>query len=75
MADQTPGFAEESFTAAGCTRTVFRKGTGPGVILMHDLPGLRRETVSFADWIAAHGFHVVLPLLFGNALQSAAVGN
>jgi dienelactone hydrolase len=74
MAEQIPGFVEETFTAAEYTRTIFRKGSGPGVILMHKLPGLTCETVSFAEWIAAQGFHVVLPLLFGRALQGAALG-
>jgi dienelactone hydrolase len=71
MVEQIPGFAEESFTAAGHTGTIFSKGTEPGVILMHELPGLTRETASFAEWIAAQGFHVVLPLLFeGDARRS-----
>ena len=74
MPDQIPGFAEESFTAAGYTRTIFRRGTGHGVILMHELPGLTRETISFAEWISAQGYHVVLPLLFGKALQASALG-
>ena len=68
------GFREETFTAEDCTLTLFRKGEGPGVILLHELPGLTPETVEFAEWIADRGFHVVLPLLFGKPLQSVAAG-
>lgn len=68
------GFCEETFTAGDCTLTLFRKGEGPGVILLHELPGLTPETVEFAEWIADRGFHVVLPLLFGKPLQSVAAG-
>ena len=68
------GFCEETFTAEDYTLPLFRKGEGPGVILLHELPGLTQETVEFAEWIAERGFHVVMPLLFGNPLQSVAVG-
>jgi len=68
------GFFEETFTAEGRTFTLFRKGEGPGVILLHELPGLTRETVEFAEWIADRGFHVVMPLLFGKPLQQLGPG-
>ena len=68
------GFSEETFTAGERALTLFRKGHGPGVILLHELPGLTRETVEFAEWIAEHGFHVVMPLLFGRPLQHPMLG-
>lgn len=68
------GFFEETFTADGHTFTLFRKGEGPGVILLHELPGLTQETVEFAEWIADRGFHVVMPLLFGKPLQDPIFG-
>lgn len=64
-----PGFEEQSFSHGEFSFRIFRKGTGPGVILLHELPGLTSETVEFADFIAANGFHVVMPLLFGSPLQ------
>jgi dienelactone hydrolase len=69
-----PGFEEESFSDGEFSFPVFRKGDGFGVILMHELPGLTRETVDFAEYIAANGFHVVMPLLFGSPLQNATLG-
>jgi dienelactone hydrolase len=46
-------------------RTVFRKGTGPGVIVIHEIPGLHPRVVEFADRLAEAGLTVYLPSLFG----------
>lgn len=54
-------FASEGFPA----RRVFKKGTGPAVVLMHELPGMIPECVDLARKIAEAGFTVYLPLLFG----------
>lgn len=74
MVSAIKGFSEETFTADDRTFTLFRKGEGPGVILLHELPGLTQETVEFAEWIADRGFHVVMPLLFGRPLQNPMLG-
>jgi dienelactone hydrolase len=68
------GFSEETFAAGGRSFRLFSKGDGLGVILLHELPGLTRDTVEFAEWIADHGFHVVMPLMFGRPLQSTVAG-
>jgi dienelactone hydrolase len=68
------GYLQEPFTDGGATRPVFRKGDGYGVILMHELPGLTCATRDFADYLAASGFHVAMPLLFGKPLQSDRSG-
>jgi dienelactone hydrolase len=68
------GFREEVFSADGRSLTLFRKGTGPAVILLHELPGLTSETVDFAELIVEGGFHVVMPLLFGRPLQDCMAG-
>ncbi len=54
-----------SHTADGATRDTYRKGSGPGVIVVHELPGITREVVRFADEVVDAGFTVVLPHLFG----------
>lgn len=48
---------------------VYRKGEGPAVILMHELPGMIQECVDLARRIADSGFTVYLPLLFGKPDQ------
>jgi dienelactone hydrolase len=47
------------------TREVFRRGTGPAVIIIHEIPGLHEGVVRFADHVAAAGMTVFLPSLFG----------
>lgn len=45
---------------------VFRIGTsGPPILLLHELPGLTPETFKLAERIAARGYTVYMPLLFG----------
>ena len=54
-------------TGDGRTFPTYRRGSGPGVIVIHEIPGLTDEVVAFADEVVAAGFTVVLPHLFGNA--------
>ena len=59
------GWAKSSFTAAGFTRDVYRRGSGPGVILVHELPGITPNVATFANEVAAAGFTVLMPSLVG----------
>lgn len=52
-------------TADAVTHPTYRKGTGPGVIVVHEIPGLTPEVIGFAEEVVAAGFTVVLPHLFG----------
>jgi dienelactone hydrolase len=65
LSDPLDGWVEGSFTAAGFTRTTFRKGTGPGVVVIHELPGITPAVIAFADAVVEAGFTVVLPSLVG----------
>src|ERR1700690_1878620 len=47
------------------TRRVYRRGSGPAVIIIHEMPGLHPLVVRFADRVAAAGMTVFLPNLFG----------
>ena len=60
-----PGWAEEEFTAHGETRLVYRRGQGPGVVLMHEVPNIHPRIVDFADEVVAAGFTVAMPSLLG----------
>ncbi|MEO1435792.1 MAG: dienelactone hydrolase family protein [Bacteroidota bacterium] len=46
-------------------KRVFVSGEGPPVIVIHELPGMILECVSFAEKLRDEGFTVYLPLLFG----------
>jgi dienelactone hydrolase len=50
----------------GMTRPIYRKGTGPGVVVIHELPGLTTKVIEFADEVVDSGFTVVMPHLFGH---------
>lgn len=45
----------------------YRKGTGPGVVVIHEIPGPTPAVVAFAEELVAAGYTVVLPHLFGTA--------
>ena len=64
------GFDSFPFTHAGATRTVHCLGSGPGVVLMHEIPGITPEVERFARRVADEGFRVFLPHLFGTPGKS-----
>lgn len=47
------------------TRTVYMSGTGPAVIVMHEMPGISPAVARFARWVREAGFTVYMPSLFG----------
>ncbi len=57
----------EPFTAEGITHDVYRKGTGPGVIVIHEIPGMTPKVIEFAEEVVGRGFRVAMPHLFGPA--------
>jgi len=54
-----------SFSKNGMEHSVFSKGAGPGVLLMHELPGMTPQFWRLANWLAER-FTVWAPDLFGN---------
>lgn len=56
-----------SFAHDGITHDTYRKGEGPGVVLMHEIPGLTPTSIAFGQELVDHGFTVVMPDLFGDA--------
>jgi len=66
MADaDLSGFERGTFTHDGRGRDVFRKGSGPAVIVIAEMPGITPKVLGFADRVVDAGFSVVLPHLFG----------
>jgi len=51
--------------ADGTTHPTYRKGTGPGVIVIHELPGMTPDVIAFGEDVVAAGYTVVMPVLFG----------
>jgi dienelactone hydrolase len=65
MTDPLDGFTERSFTHDGTTRRVFCSGTGPAVIVIHEVPGITPAVADFARRVRDTGFSVRMPSLFG----------
>lgn len=61
-------------TAGGTTHPTYRKGTGPGVIVIHEIPGLTPKVIGYAEELVAAGYTVVLPHLFGTPEAPMSVG-
>ncbi|MGZ6793911.1 MAG: dienelactone hydrolase family protein, partial [Mycobacteriales bacterium] len=59
------GWDESTFTADGRTHPVFRRGTGPGVVVVHEVPGITPKVQAFAEDVVDAGFTVVMPSLLG----------
>src|ERR1700728_4735124 len=67
-------YSKFAFKDGKWTRDGYRRGSGPAVIIMHEMPGLHPLVVRFADRVAAAGMTVFLPNLFGEPGRPASVG-
>ncbi|KAA0234847.1 MAG: hypothetical protein JJLCMIEE_01018 [Acidimicrobiales bacterium] len=64
-ADDLSDFEVEEFSHRGSTRDVYRKGEGPAVVVMAEIPGITPAVARFARTVADSGLSVYLPHLFG----------
>ena len=66
MADvELDGFTRSTFAHGGYERAVYSAGTGPAVIVIHEMPGLHPGVIDFGRRVVERGFHVRMPSLFG----------
>lgn len=72
------GWMREPFSAAGFTYDVYRKGEGPGVVLIPEMPGIHPGVLALGNHLVDNGFTVVIPSLYGTpgapALRAGALG-
>ena len=66
MTDPLDDFERSTFTFEGATRTVYRTGSGPAVIVISELPGITPHVARFARMISGIGCTAVMPHLFGD---------
>jgi dienelactone hydrolase len=66
------GWVKGSFTAATLTRDTYRKGSGPVVIVVHEIPGITPAVERFANDVVDAGFTVLMPNLVGTAGQTVS---
>src|SRR5258708_38411377 len=64
-------YEKSDFSDGRWKRPVYKRGAGPAVIVIHEMPGLHPLVVRFADRVAAAGMPVYLPKLFGQAGRPA----
>ncbi|MGH3745351.1 MAG: dienelactone hydrolase family protein [Mycobacteriales bacterium] len=65
MADDLSDWTRGSFTHGGVTHETFRKGSGPGVVVIHEIPNIYPKVIRFGNEVVEAGFTVVMPSLFG----------
>ncbi|HLI55191.1 MAG TPA: dienelactone hydrolase family protein [Acidimicrobiales bacterium] len=63
--DVLAGFDRQPFTAGPLTHDVYRCGSGPAVLVLHEIPGMTPKVVAFARRVVERGMTAVLPHLFG----------
>jgi dienelactone hydrolase len=79
MTDTAPvgtldSWTPSSFAANGVTHDVYERGSGPGVILVPEVPGMSPEVIGLADHLVDAGFTVAMPSPFGEPGAAATVG-
>jgi dienelactone hydrolase len=52
-------------TASGVTHPTYRKGSGPGVVVISEIPGITEDVIAFSGEVVGLGLTVVMPHLFG----------
>jgi dienelactone hydrolase len=68
------GWAVSSFTGAGLTHDVYEKGSGPGVVLIPEMPGMTPEVLGLGQHLVDSGFTVAVPSPFGTPGRESSTG-
>jgi dienelactone hydrolase len=68
------GWTASPFTAEGITHDVYRKGEGPGVVLIPEIPGLTPQVLALGNHLVDNGFSVASPSLFGQPARPLSIG-
>lgn len=68
------GWRHAPFSAAGRTHDCYERGSGPGVVLIPEIPGITPQVLGLADHLVAEGFTVVVPSPFGQPGRPASTG-
>lgn len=72
--DVLRGWTKTSFTATGITHDIFRKGSGPLVVVVHEVPGITPKVTAFAEEVVSAGFTVAMPDLLGTPGRALSNG-
>ncbi len=72
---QKTSFTHKTSLQDTIVHDIYTLGQGPPIILIQELPGIGKTTLSLADKLVAAGFQVVMPHLFGPLGRTDAIGN
>jgi dienelactone hydrolase len=67
------GFTHRTMEVDGRTRDVYQAGSGPGVVVIAEAPGITPGVAAFGRRVADAGFTAVLPSLFGRPGRAATI--
>jgi dienelactone hydrolase len=68
------GWTASPFTAEGITHDVYRRGEGPGVVLIPEIPGIHPGVLALGNYLVDNGFSVASPSLFGEPGRPVSAG-
>jgi len=68
------GWTKSSFTGGGLTHDVYEKGSGPGVVLIPEMPGMTPEVLGLGQHLVDSGFRVAVPSPFGTPGRERTAG-
>ena len=68
------GWSVEPFTGGGYTHDVYRKGEGPGVVLIPEIPGIHPGVLGLGNHLVDNSFTVAIPSLFGEPGRAKDAG-
>jgi dienelactone hydrolase len=73
MSNALDGFVKTTFTYDGETKDVYRAGSGPGVVVMSEMPGITPNVAAFAQRLVDAGFTVAMPDMFGTPGREVSI--
>ncbi|BCI86166.1 dienelactone hydrolase family protein [Mycobacterium persicum] len=68
------GWSASPFTGGGYTHQVYRRGSGPGVVLIPEIPGIHPGVLGLGNHLVDNGFTVAIPSLFGEPGKAVSAG-
>src|ERR1700712_5686628 len=72
--DPLAGWTVAPFAAAGVTHDVYTRGSGPGVVLLPEIPGLIPAVMGLANHLARAGSTVAVPSIYGQPGRPVSAG-
>ena len=73
MTNVLAAFTKTQFTDDGVTKDVYRAGSGPGIVVMSEMPGITPNVAAFAQRLVDAGFTVAMPDLFGTPGREVSI--